>query len=263
MPLNPALPAEFLGPPIAHRGYHDRAAGRPENSRAAFRAAVEAGYAIELDVQPSRDGVPMVFHDYHLRRLTGRAGAVRDLTAADLGALRLTGGDEGVPTLAEALVLIAGRVPVLVEIKDQDGDMGLAVGALERAVAPILAAYRGPVAVMSFNPHSVAVLAGAAPEVPRGLTTSSYAPGDWPLLSARTRDVLRGIPDYDDVGASFISHEAADLSRPRVADLRSKGAAVLCWTIRTSAAEAAARAIAQNVTFEGYAAAIPGAMVQA
>ncbi len=251
------LPDVFLRLPVAHRALHDAAAGRPENSLSAVRAAVQAGYAMEIDVQPSRDGIPMVFHDYHLFRLTGMAGAVRSRTAAELAGMRLKGSDEGVPTLAQVLAEVAGRVPLLIEIKDQDGDMGSAIGALEKAVAAQLRTYKGPVAVMSFNPHSIAVLAGAAPHVPRGLTTSAYRAADWPLLSARMRDLLRGIPDYDDVGASFISHEASDLGNPRVAALKDRGAAVLCWTIRSAEAEAAARAIADNVTFEGYAAAIP------
>ena len=97
------LPKAFLRLPIAHRALHDRAAGRPENSRAAVRAAVEAGYGIEIDIQPSADMVPMVFHDYDLRRLTGRAGRTRGLTAAELGRLPLLDSDEGIPTLAEAL----------------------------------------------------------------------------------------------------------------------------------------------------------------
>ena len=96
-----------------------------------------------------------------------------------------------------------------------------------------------------------------APDVPRGLTTSAYRAEDWKLLPARTRDRLRDIPDYDSVNACFISHEADDLPRPRVADLKQRGAAILCWTIRSPEAEAEARKIAQNVTFEGYAAAIP------
>jgi glycerophosphoryl diester phosphodiesterase len=251
------LPAAFLQAPIAHRALHDRKAGRPENSPAAFRAAVDAGYGIECDIQPSADGVPMVFHDYDLRRLTGIPGRVRGLTAAKLRALRLLDGDDGIPTLEEMLALVAGRVPILIEIKDQDGDMGPAVGPLERAVAGALQGYAGPVAVMSFNPHSVAALGEAAPEVPRGLTTSAYTAEDWPLLTPRARDRLRDIPDYDAVGASFVSHEAADLARPRVAELKARGAAVLCWTIRSPEAEAAARRVAGNVTFEGYAATLP------
>ncbi len=251
------LPGAFLRAPVAHRALHDRAAGRPENSPAAFRAAIAAGYGIECDVQPSADGVPMVFHDYDLKRLTGVAGRIRGLSAAELGATRLLDAEDGIPTLAAMLALVAGRVPLLIEIKDQDGAMGPGVGPLEQAVAAALAGYAGPVALMSFNPHSVAALAEAAPAIPRGLTTSAYAPGDWPLLTPATRDRLRDIPDYEAVGASFVSHEAADLSRPRVSDLRARGATVLCWTIRSPEAEAEARRVAANVTFEGYAAAIP------
>ncbi|MEO0767518.1 MAG: phosphodiesterase, partial [Pseudomonadota bacterium] len=117
--------------------------------------------------------------------------------------------------------------------------------------------YAGPVAVMSFNPHSVARMAELCPDIPRGLVTSAYDPKVWPLSEA-TCDTLRAIPDYDRVKASFISHEAADLSRSRVAELKAGGADILCWTIRSPEAEAEARKIAQNVTFEGYMAAHPG-----
>lgn len=253
------LPPAFLGAPIAHRAYHDRAAGRPENSRAAIRAAIAAGYGIEIDIQPSADSRAMVFHDYDLARLTGTAGPVRQRSAEDLARLTLLGGDEGIPTLAEILALVAGRVPLLIEVKDQDGAMGPAVGPLEEAVARDLHGYCGDVALMSFNPHTVAALAEAAPDRPRGLTTCDYNARDWQLLPEATRAHLRAIPDYDRTGASFISHQAADLARPRVAELKARGAAVLCWTIRSPEAEAEARRTAQNVTFEGYAAERPGA----
>ncbi|MCB2114850.1 MAG: phosphodiesterase [Rhodobacteraceae bacterium] len=253
MPPRPVpLPAAFLRAPIAHRAYHDRAAGRPENSPAAFRAAIAAGYGIECDIQPSADGVPMVFHDYDMKRLTGLAGRIRGRTARELRSIRLLDAEDGVPTLADMLALIDGRVPLLIEVKDQDGAMGTEVGPLEEAVAEALKGYAGPVALMSFNPHSVAALARAAPDIPRGLTTSAYTTEDWPLLPAATRDRLRGIPDYDATGSSFVSHEAADLSRARIAELKAAGAAILCWTIRSPDAETTARRIAQNVTFEGY-----------
>lgn len=248
------LPRIFLDRPIAHRGFHDRAAGRPDNSLAAARAAIERGYGIELDVQPSRDGVAMVFHDYTLDRLTGRAGRVADVAAAELQETVLAGGDEGIPTLAAFLEMVAGRVPVLIEVKPQDHFTGEATGPLEEAVARALAGYAGPAAVMSFNPHSVAALCRLAPDVPRGLTTWRWAEDpDHPVLP-EVADRLRGIPDYGPTGSSFISHEAADLSRPRVLDLKAQGAAVLCWTIRSPGAEAEARRIADNITFEGYAA---------
>lgn len=157
------LPASFLDRPIAHRAYHDIAAGRPENSVEAIIAAIEAGYGIEIDLQLSADGVAMVFHDYDLDRLTEETGPVRARSAAALGAIALKHGSRGIPTFAEVLTLVAGQVPLLVEVKDQDGAMGPDVGPLEAAAVQALRCYDGPVALMSFNPHSVAALAGWRP----------------------------------------------------------------------------------------------------
>ncbi|WP_101068392.1 glycerophosphodiester phosphodiesterase family protein [Roseovarius salinarum] len=249
--MNP-FPRALRQLPIAHRALHDTAAGRPENSRAAIRAAIEAGYAIEIDLQLSRDGRAMVFHDYDLRRLTGETGPVRRRTANDLGRIALAGTEEGIPTLAEVLALVDSAVPLLIELKDQAGGLGPDVGPLEEAAARDLAGYDGVAALMSFNPHSVARLAQCAPDVPRGLTTCAFKAENWPLLRRATRRRLREIPDYNATGACFISHDANDLARPRVAALKQAGAAVLCWTVRSPKAEARARKLADNVTFEGY-----------
>ena len=251
------LPAAFLTTPLAHRAYHDRSLGRPENSRGAIIAAIAAGYGIEIDLQLSSDGVAMVFHDEALQRLTDRTGLIKHHTAAQIAQIKLRDSDETIPTLAEILTLVAGRSPLLIEIKDQTDTMSETDGRLESATATQLAAYQGPVAVMSFNPHSIALMARQAPQVPRGLTTSAYDPIDWAPLATETCNRLRAIPDYDRTLSSFISHEAADLARSRVADLKAQGAAILCWTIRSPAAEAEARKIAQNITFEAYAAALP------
>jgi len=247
-----SLPRAFLDRPLAHRGLHDARAGRPENTLGAVRAAVAAGYGIEIDVQPSAEGRAMVFHDDALERLTGVSGRTRAASTARLRALKVLGSDEGIPTLTEVLAEVAGRAPLLIEIKDQDGAMGPEVGALEAAVAADLAGYAGPVAVMSFNPHSVAAFAAAAPDVPRGLTTESYPDRLGATLPAARRAELRAIGDLDRVGATFISHEAADLNSPRVAEIKARGLPVLCWTIRSQAQERRARAIADNITFEGY-----------
>lgn len=252
-PLDPL----FLSRPLAHRGYHDLAAGIPENSRAAFRAAIASGYGIELDVQLSADDQAMVFHDYRLGRLTAEAGDVRKRTSAELQEIRLAGGDEGIPTLPEILDLVAGRAALLIEIKDQDGEMRANVGPLERAVAAAIRGYGGPIAVMSFNPYAVQAFAEAAPDTPRGLTTCAYQPHDWPELPEEVFAHLREVPHYDRLGVTFISHRATDLSRPRIAELKDRGAHILCWTIRSAAEEAEARKVAHNITFEGYAAVTP------
>lgn len=255
--MTPKLDAAFLAVPIAHRAFHDVRAGRPENSRAAIRAAMEHGYGIEIDVQLSADNQAMVFHDYGLSRLAEATGKVREMPAAKLAATLLKGGDEGIPDLREVLDLVAGRVPLLIEIKDQDGAMGPDIGVLEQATAAALEGYGGPVVLMSFNPHAVARMADLCPQIPRGLVTSAYDAASWDL-PASTRDRLRDIPDYDRVGACFISHEVVDLDRPRVAALKAAGAHVLCWTVRSPDVERDARKVAANITFEGYAAQIPG-----
>ncbi len=255
--MHTPLPPAFLRIPIAHRALHDRTQRRPENSRGAIMAAVAAGYGIEIDLQLSSDGQAMVFHDDTLDRLTATTGPLNAHTAAALANMPLLDADDGIPTLPDVLALITGRVPLLIEIKDQSGAMTQTDGRLEQATAAALAAYEGPVAVMSFNPHSIAHMARLSPGTPRGLTTSAYDPADWHPLPADTCARLRDIPDYDATAASFISHEAADLSRPRVAELKAQGAAIMCWTIRSPAAEAKARIIARNITFEGYPAVIP------
>lgn len=252
--MRPALPPAFLTTPIAHRGYHDRRQSRVENSTSAIRAAVAAGYGIEIDLQLSADGQAMVFHDETLDRLTDQSGPVNAHTAADLGLIRLADGQDGIPTLAEVLALIDGKVPLLIEIKDQSLTLSPTDGLLEAATAAALVGYAGPVALMSFNPHSIALMARLSPDLARGLTTCAFDPDDWHPVPAATCDRLRDIPDFDPTESSFVSHEAADLTRPRVVDLKAQGAAVLCWTIRSPEAEALARLIAQNITFEGYAA---------
>jgi glycerophosphoryl diester phosphodiesterase len=247
-----SLPVAFLDRPITHRALHDRKAGRVENSIKSIQAALDAGYGIEIDVQLTSDGQAVVFHDPVLDRLTGETGDVRARTAAELADVPLTDDGGTIQSLETVLALIAGRVPLLIEIKDQDGGMGPDIGLLEQAVVRALDGYDGDVALMSFNPHAVAKLAELAPDIPRGIVTSAYVPVIWPEVPVDVQDRLRTIPDYDRVGACFISHEAADLDRPRVAELKAGGANILCWTIRSAAQEAKARQIVDNVTFEGY-----------
>lgn len=246
------LPDSLLSRPIAHRGLHNLDQGIPENSRAAIRAAIEAGYPIEIDLQMSRDKQAIVFHDYDMRRLTGQSGPVQMRSAQDLAEIPILGGDETVPTLPEVLDLVAGKVPLLIELKDQDGGLGTAVGALETATAQALEGYSGDVALMSFNPHMVAELARLAPDRPRGLTTCGFLREDWLAIKQERLDELRSLPDIDRVGACFISHNVDDLGSRHVAKRHEAGFPILCWTVRSAQQEAEARKVADNVTFEGY-----------
>ena len=246
------LPAAFFARPITHRGLHNRASGVIENSASAFEAAIAAGYGIELDVQLSSDAQAMVFHDYDMARLTGERGPIQTRTAKVVRGMTLTDSTDTVFDLPSVLKLIDGRVPLLIELKDQDGAMGPNVGPLEQAVADALRSYHGEAALMSFNPHSTTKLAQLAPDRPRGLVTSSFNPKDWVPLPAKVCDHLRDIPDYTASQSSFISHEVADLARPRVAELKNQGADILCWTVTSQEQANTATQIAQNITFEGF-----------
>lgn len=249
----PDLPDAFLTTPLAHRGFHDQAAGIIENSASAFRAAIDAGYGIECDIQRSADGDAMVFHDYDLARLTGQPGPVTQQTTEALQNTVLSGSRDTIPTLTEVLQLVAGQVPLLIEIKDQDGALGPAVGELEQAVATALRGYVGAVAVMSFNPHSIDAFSCHAPDVPVGLTTCAFDAESWGLIPAQRRAELAGIPDFDRLKCCFVSHDHRDLTSTAVQALKTRGAPILSWTIRSTAEETAARTIADNITFEGYA----------
>lgn len=247
------LPSDFVRLPIAHRGLHK--AGVPENSIAAFRAAIEAGYGIECDIQHVADGTPIVFHDYDLSRLSGNEAFVADLSLDELENMALQRTEERIPTLAAVLKEVAGRVPLLIEIKDQDGRLGDNIGDLQDRVAELLTDYEGPVAVMSFNPEAVAAFHEKAPDIPVGLTTCAFDEDEWPALDAESREKLAQIKDYDRAGACFISHDRTDLRNPAVTRLKSAGVPILCWTIRTPEEEETARDVADNITFEGY---LPG-----
>lgn len=134
----------------AHRGLHDNAADAPENSLAAFQKAVEAGYGIELDIQLSRDNIPVVFHDFTLERVCGIKGRVKDYTCEELQQFRLFGTGERIPRFEEVLRLVNGRVPLIVEFKIEFRDLSLCPIA-DR----LLRAYRGMYCMESFNPLGV------------------------------------------------------------------------------------------------------------
>lgn len=225
--------------PIAHRGFHDVLEGRPENSLAAAEAAAAAGYAIECDLHLSSDGVPVVFHDDDLDRLTGATGLVRERTAAELAELRLLGTGEHVPSLDELLALVAGRVPLVIELKDMPGrDAGFV-----QVVADRLRSYPGHAALMSFATSLIADMRRVAPELPRGLT----AEGDWRSAPGHLRTVLALKPD-------FISYSVSDLPTPLpLFARRILRLPLICWTVRTPAQLEVARQWTDQITFEGFA----------
>ena len=161
-PARRVKPDEALLCDYAHRGLHGN--GVPENSLAAFELACKKGFGIELDVQLSRDGKVMVFHDYTLVRMTGCDKKLCELTAEELSALTLSGSEEKIPTFEEVLSLVDGRVPLLVELKGESTDTSLCA-----AVAEQLKGYKGKYCLESFNPILIGNMKKFLPDAFRGL----------------------------------------------------------------------------------------------
>ncbi|MBX3530994.1 MAG: glycerophosphodiester phosphodiesterase [Rhizobiaceae bacterium] len=224
--------------PIAHRGYHDLNRSRWENTLSAFEAAMAGDFAIECDVHLSADGVPVVFHDGVLNRLTGRDGNIYDLTAAELVQLRIGGTEDRVPTLAEMLARVAGEVPLVIELKGIEGkDDGLVA-----KVGALLADYPGKAAIMSFDHWLIRRFAADAPGIPAGLTAWKKQPAE---LEAHFSMLAHGL--------AFTSFNWADLPNPFVTTLRDKlGLPAITWTVRDEKGREATRRYADQMTFEGF-----------
>jgi len=233
-----------FNPPIAHRGLWSKG-GAPENSLAAFEAACEAGYGIELDVQLSSDGEAIVFHDTDLERMTGQPGRLADHTAADLGAMRLAGTDETLPTLADTLTLIGHRAMVLIEIKTPNG----AVGPLEQRVHEVLIDHNGPTSVIGFNPYSHAWFAERHPDILRGLDSFSYKEGRMPPELRRAYAQLEHVaiarPHFLALGMDMLPSDRAD-------EYRNDGMPVVAWTVRSPEEWASVSDHCDNLIFEGF-----------
>ena len=140
----------FMEVLYAHRGLHDNQTDAPENSMKAFEKALEAGFGIELDVQLSKDGIPVVFHDFTLNRICGVEGKVCDYTYEELQAFTLCESSERIPKFEDVLKLVDGKVPLIVELKIEAGNTGVCPAA-----DALLRDYKGIYCIESFNPLGV------------------------------------------------------------------------------------------------------------
>jgi glycerophosphoryl diester phosphodiesterase len=215
--------------PIAHRGLHAAADGRPENSLAAFERACALGFPIELDVRLTRDGRVAVFHDRALRRMTGARGRIEDREAAELRGLRLLHTNQRVPLLEEVLELVGARVPLLVELK-----AGAPPTALEAAVLQALRGYGGEVAIQSFKLRTVREL--DRQEAPHAIGQLWHR---------------RSLPAADD-RVAFVGCHVDGAPRKAVRRRREDGAVVLAWTVRSQEQADRALRFVDNYIFEGF-----------
>ncbi len=235
----------LIGRPIAHRGFHDLAKGIPENTVRAAQEAVNRSLAVECDVQLTADGEAVVFHDEDLGRLAGVEGRVADLSLRDMQRLRIGGTDAAPPSLAELLHLIAGRVPVLIELKS-DGRPG----PIESAVLRDLRAYSGAAAVLSFSPWSLRWFRRHAPDIVRGQISGAYR--ERGELGPLRRFARRHLLTLAISRPHVVAHEIGCLGLPAARLWRRFGGPLLAWTARSPADYVVARRLADAVIFEGF-----------
>jgi glycerophosphoryl diester phosphodiesterase len=229
--------------PIAHRGLYD-AAGRPENSLAAFAAAAEAGYPFEFDVHLTDSGDLVVLHDFDLLRATGTDRPVASLTAADLPGTRLFGSDQHVPTLAQVTECVAGRVPLLIELKRQGS---ADPRALVKGVLRHLETCDGEYALSSFDPVLVYFLRTSKAGYPVGQISGLLRTAG-PVKRLIGRSLIGNFLTRPD----FMSYELAGLPSLIVGAWRRRGVPVLAWPVRSPADELQARKYADNIIFSDF-----------
>lgn len=233
--------------PIAHRGLHDMSVGIVENTATAFDAAIAGNYAIETDLQISADGEAMVHHDDALGRLAEGSAKLATLTAAQIKAAPLKVGGDRVMTLGALCELVAGRVPLVIELKSHfDSDTRLAGRA-----AAVLKSYSGPAALMSFDPRPIEALRHIAPALPRGIVAMRRY-DDWDGVTPAQRRSLALFLHAPRSRPQFISYKGSDLPAPVPAIARMFGIPILTWTIRSEAERRRVLRYCDQVTFEGF-----------
>lgn len=224
-PPSPAK-VDWLGDwEYAHRGLHH--SGVPENSPSAFAGAIARGMGIECDVHRSADGHAVVFHDARLERLTGQPGLLTDYNAADLTKLTLLGSEDHIPTLRTLLDQIAGQVPLLIEIKSEEGTSLGRISALCLAVRRQLEGYLGRHAVMSFDPRVVRWYADHSPLTVRGLVVTEEDDKALPGMIRRRLALWHAKPD-------FLAYDIRDLPSRFAGKQRERGLPLLTWTVRSA-----------------------------
>lgn len=230
----------------AHRGLHGN--GLPENSMAAFRAALDAGYGIELDIHLLKDGNLAVIHDSPLVRTTGAPGRIEDLTTEDLKNYHLEGTAETIPTFREVIELFAGKAPMIVELKPEGGNHG----ALADAACAMLDEYSIDYCMESFDPRAVAWLKKHHPDVVRGQLTEDFLRNPksklpWILKLLLSKNLMNflGRPD-------FVAYKFADRKTTWSLFFCRKQMESVAWTLTSQDQHDAALREGWIPIFEGY-----------
>lgn len=248
MPQDRFAPGWLTATPIAHRGLHDLTEGIVENTLGACAAAVAAGYSIECDLQITRDGEAVLFHDDTLDRVCEASGQVKAHKLAELQRMSFRHGRERIPTLAELLALVNGKVPLVIELKPQwDGDTRLAARAVE-----LLSSYGGPHSLMSFDPDVIVAVRRLSPGTVRGVISDDALHPYYESVPAGTRRELLTLGYLSRVEPHFMSLDFHSLPWAPIAALRRLNMPVITWTIRSPGEARDALHYSDQITFEGY-----------
>ena len=236
--------------PVAHRGLHDDARGIVENMPGAARAAIAGNVSIELDIQVTADGEAMVHHDNELGRLTEGSGTLRTKTAAELRQVAFKNTPERMMSLGDLCALVAGRVPLVIEVKSRfDGDRRL----VQRR-ADVLSSYEGPAACMSFDPDQVVALRELIPSRPRGIVAErDYTAADWPDATPDQRAAMTYLRHAFRTRPHFVAYWVDEL--PDIAPWIARNifrCPLLTWTVRSAEQRTRATKYADQMIFEGF-----------
>jgi glycerophosphoryl diester phosphodiesterase len=236
--------------PVAHRGLHDAARGVLENMPAAAQAAIDGNFAIECDIQLTSDGEAMVHHDNALGRLTEGSGALLGKTAAELKAVKFKNTSERMMTLGDLCDLVAGRVPLVIEVKSHfDGDRKLV-----SRMAKVLSTYSGPAVGMSFDPDQVLALRELVPLRPRGIVAErEYTEDEWPEATPAQRRGMTHLRHALRTRPHFVAYWVDEV--PAIAPWIARnifGLPLLTWTVKTPEQRARAARYADQMIFENF-----------
>lgn len=238
---------QITGYHYAHRGLFNNEGAIPENSLVAFQKAIDVGYGIELDVQLTKDTIPVVVHDYNLQRLTGENVLVSALTYEELCQYTLLDSHETIPTLAEALKLIDGQVPIMVELKT-----GLNYSKTCQRVSQLLKGYGGTYCIISFSPLALKWFRKNMPQVVRGQLSTNYAKDHMknvPIIQFMFTHLLFNFFSRPD----FISYNYQYLPIPSVTLCQKLFACPIAgWTIQSPTAYDLAKEHCDIIIFDNF-----------
>ena len=230
--------------PIAHRGLHTK--DIPENSLSAFENALKNNYAIELDVQFTKDKEIVVFHDENLKRMTNDTRNIEDVNYDELKNLRLGNTNEIIPTLEEVLELVDSKVAILIEIKDCKDYIELSEKTYE-----ILKGYEGNYAIQSFNPFILEWYKNNVSEVIRGQLSGTFTEGSESLNSFE-KFVLKNMLLNFKSKPNYIGYELEGIPKSKLESLRKKGVPIIVWTVKNKEDMEKAYKYSDNITFENF-----------